>query len=590
MTLEEAYKKRTREFWALQHENGRLKKQLEIAEEAVAAYDELRSLRHENSKLRKQIEKITNQAFTPKEKTELLKEIVSLKRELRWAEKDRDAYHGWWEREHSNHLEITFRINDLEAENRTLRNRIEELEAGYDAEADVRIKALSDEVARLTAILNNNGANSGTPTSKTSIDQKKHIPNSREKTGKSRGGQPGHKKSSLEQFKEDEVSEHVEHVIDVCPDCGTALERSSERIKDEIDYEVKVIKRRHHFVESVCPCCGKTVHEPVPKHLKEPVQYGENVQATALSLLNLGFVSVGRTQRFMDGLLSGNSPCQGYIINLQKRYSKQLKDFGASVRRYCLNADILYWDDTVVFMNTVRGCMRFYGDEHVALYRAHLKKDKDGLDEDNILNLLSPETIVMHDHNTINYNDGYNFTNAECNQHLLRDLQKLYEISHHEWTLELKELISSTIHRRKLIILENGFSFSDDEIGAFFSRFGNILEKAGLEFAADQNEYYTGDERRLINRLRKYGSNYFMWVKDFKVPTSNNLSERSLRMIKCHEKVSGQFYSAETAGYFADIRTYLETCLRNGVNEFEALSRLTGGNPYTLDELLPDGA
>lgn len=81
-----------------------------------------------------------------------------------------------------------------------------------------------------------------------------------------------------------------------------------------------------------------------------------------------------------------------------------------------------------------------------------------------------------------------------------------------------------------------------------------------------------------------------MWVRDFNVPTSNNLIERSLRMIKCHEKVSGQFYSAETAGYFADIRTYLETCLRNGVNEFEALSRLTGGDPYTLDELLSTGA
>jgi len=42
----------------------------------------------------------------------------------------------------------------------------------------------------------------------------------------------------------------------------------------------------------------------------------------------------------------------------------------------------------------------------------------------------------------------------------------------------------------------------------------------------------------------------------------------------------------EYDSYFADIRTYLETCARNGINEFQALLRLTNGNPYTLNELL----
>ena len=50
--------------------------------------------------------------------------------------------------------------------------------------------------------------------------------------------------------------------------------------------------------------------------------------------------------------------------------------------------------------------------------------------------------------------------------------------------------------------------------------------------------------------------------------------------------MSGQYQSVESATYFADIRTYLETCLRNGDNEVTALQRLTSGNPYTLNELL----
>jgi hypothetical protein len=43
-------------------------------------------------------------------------------------------------------------------------------------DADARIAALKDEATRLSARLNNNGTNTGTPTSKTAIAQKKVIP------------------------------------------------------------------------------------------------------------------------------------------------------------------------------------------------------------------------------------------------------------------------------------------------------------------------------------------------------------------------------------------------------------------------------
>lgn len=75
-------------------------------------------------------------------------------------------------------------------------------------------------------------------------------------------------------------------------------------------------------------------------------------------------------------------------------------------------------------------------------------------------------------------------------------------------------------------------------------------------------------------------------MKDFSLPTTNNLSERALRGVKSHEKISGQFESIETARYHAIIKTYTETCRRNGINEFEALKRLCEGNPYTVDEVL----
>ena len=75
------------------------------------------------------------------------------------------------------------------------------------------------------------------------------------------------------------------------------------------------------------------------------------------------------------------------------------------------------------------------------------------------------------------------------------------------------------------------------------------------------------------------------WMRDFSLPHSNNLSERALRSVKSHCKVSGQFESVEYARYHARLKTYLETCRRNGFNEILALHRLAEGNPVSVEEL-----
>ena len=54
-------------------------------------------------------------------------------------------------------------------------------------------------------------------------------------------------------------------------------------------------------------------------------------------------------------------------------------------------------------------------------------------------------------------------------------------------------------------------------------------------------------------------------------------------------KIAGQFQNINSASYYATIRSYIETCNRNGVNEHEALCKLLDGNPYTLQEILAIG-
>ena len=209
----------------------------------------------------------------------------------------------------------------------------------------------------------------------------------------------------------------------------------------------------------------------------------------------------------------------------------------------------------------------------------------ESLDDDNVLNLLTSDTKTMHDHNTVNYNDKYSFENIECNQHLQRDCQKNTDNTCHQWSDDLKEHISTTIKDRNDSIARGEESFSEAYVNEFHRKVDEYLENGWKENEADPGNYGASFEQTLLNRIAKYRRNYFLWVEDFSLPTTNNLSERGLRGVKSHMKISGQFESEAAADNHALNRTYIETCRRNGINEIDALQRLCEGNPYTVAEI-----
>lgn len=275
---------------------------------------------------------------------------------------------------------------------------------------------------------------------------------------------------------------------------------------------------------------------------------------------------------------------------MQKRAASKLEKFIIDLKFYIVHLNLLYWDDTVIMINKNRSCMRFYGNEDVALYCAHMHKNKEGLDKDNILKLLSENTVVEHDHNKVNYNDEYSFINAECCQHLIRDLEKVKtNIPDRTWCTKLKELFIEYNHKRNVLISEKKDHFSEEEFNEFISKINQFLLLGTEEHLADSEVYYANEEKALLIRLMEYRDNYIYWTIDFNLPFTNNLSERALRGIKSKMKISGQFQNIANAEYYAIIRSYIETCYRNNVNGHEALISLMNNEPYTLSEILEIG-
>ncbi|GHU46839.1 hypothetical protein FACS1894200_01270 [Spirochaetia bacterium] len=273
------------------------------------------------------------------------------------------------------------------------------------------------EIEHLKSLLNTDGTNSGTPTSKTAPNKNKKIPNTRKKTDKHRGGQKKHPKHKLKRFEDDKVTKQVEHPLEKCPKCHNELKGPVKETieKDVLDIEVLINKIRHLYHVYYCPRCRKLVHEAIPNELKEENQYGPNVQALALVLMIIGHVSMNKVRKIIKGLSRGEiNISEGFLVKLQRRASGRLKGFIAGLRNLILQQTLLFWDDTVIMIDKARACLRFYGTQLLALYKTHAHKDKAGLDKDNILNLLPDTTIVVHDHNKVNYNKDYSFQNAQC--------------------------------------------------------------------------------------------------------------------------------------------------------------------------------
>lgn len=463
-------------------------------------------------------------------------------------------------------------------------------------EKDKQIEALKMHIARMQSQIDNDSTNSGLPTSKTPIGKKKYIPSSRGKTDKLKGGQKNHKKHKLEPFKDEEATEEIKISPTECNKCHSKNIKELDTYvgKKEVDYEVVLIKRINKFVNYKCEECGNIFHAPIPNDLKEDIQYGKTVQSLAVCLTNEIYTPFNKTVKLVSGITDGQiSMSEGYVTKLQKRAASNLEEYIKEVKEYIPKQEVYGWDDGVISINGKDGILRTYCTDKVALFIGHEKKNEAGLDEDGILLNTKEDTIVMHDHILHNYNDKYNFKNVECMIHLIRRLKKMKNNTNHDWNDDLVELLSKTNKDRNTILRDETNKqdkFEDKYLKELDSKYDEIINKAKEQNKEDITiNYFKDEEERFIKDLIKYKHNYLLWAYDFTLPSTNNNSERNIRPVKSKMKISGQFQNIQYAKYYATIRSYIETCKKNGINIIEACTHLMYGEPYTLEEILQIG-
>jgi transposase len=212
----------------------------------------------------------------------------------------------------------------------SLRCRIGQLER--------EVEELKNQVAELTARLNQNSSNSSKPPSSDPPSVKRAPP--RRLTGKKRGGQRGHKRHRRDLVPPEKVTASLDIKPETCRRCGTALlGDDSDPLRHQVaelpPIEPVVTEYRLHRL--VCEECGENTCGQLPTEVPRGA-FGPRLQSV-LSLLAGAYRLGKRPIQSLARDLFGLTVSTGMICKLEQATSETLAVPVEELREYIRNQD-----------------------------------------------------------------------------------------------------------------------------------------------------------------------------------------------------------------------------------------------------------
>ena len=511
------------------------------------------------------------------------KEILKLQAELADSnarEKTNNRHRQQVLEDMENEYAKALKKKDREIEN--LKNRVIKVERQRDEAKDkLRDKSrelyealtkLDDAVGRnrkLTAQLNRDHENSSISSSM-KVNRKK-IPNSREKTDKKQGAQPGHKghgRKRREPTNRINIPTPAEYIFnaDYIP-TGKIITRQMVNIC------LNVIVDEYSTPEYFNVHTKQRVHAPFPEGVVNDVNYGGSIKSFIYLLNNNCNVSIANVSNFLADLTGGDLRIsQGMINNLAKEFSDKTEHEQRKLFADIQSSPTMGVDFTSVNVNGKKSQVLVCATPVGIMFSARHSKGHKGIEGSAVEDY---QGALTHDHDKTFYK--YGIAHQECLQHVLRYLlDSINNETNLTWSTQMRELIREMIHFRKGLPDDgkNPDEVSPEQVKEFEKRFDEILDLAEREYEYEPPTKYYVKGINLFKKLRNYRDNHLLFLHDIRVPHTNNHSERPLRKIKRKQKQAMVFRSFESLEYLCNCMGIVETIHLRAENLFESIAAI----------------
>jgi len=418
--------------------------------------------------------------------------------------------------------------------------------------------------ARLVTQLKRNHENSSVPSSQK--PNRKKIANSREKTDKKQGAQPGHEGHRRKRQEPDETvylfCQKYENDEDYYP-TGNIIK------KQLVNIVVTPYTVEYHAMEYRDRKTGTRVHAAFPKGVVNDVNYGGSVKALAFLLNTQYNVSLDNTSALISELTDGALKLsRGMINGLTKEFSLRTEKEQLDIFSKLLSASNMGADFTGAKVNGKQSQVLVCAGEGAHMFYARDKKGHEGVKGTPLEHY---QGTLIHDHERTFY--SYGKLHQECLVHILRYLVGSMENEKdRRWNKLMWELIREMIHHRNS--LPDGEEVSSEDVENYETRYIEILETAEAEYEYEPASKYYKDGYNLQKRLREYKDSHLLFLYDSSVPTNNNLCERLLRQLKRKLRQMMTFRSFESLEYYCTSLGLLGMLRRENKNLYKSVSEI----------------
>jgi transposase len=453
-------------------------------------------------------------------------------------------------------------------------------------------------VAELEAELRGHSGNSGKPPSSDTLTQRAEQMEERlsraerrrraravakqlmKKVKRRPGKQPGEAGKTLVMV--DYPDEIFVHAPDLCGGCGASLAdaavASVERRQVFDLPEVRAKVTEHRSETRLCACGHATTGE-FPIEARSAACYGPAIRALAAYLMGRQHLPVKRAAELLSDVV-GVPVSTGFLAGIIPEAADGLAGFLDRLKELLREAEVLHADETGARIAGVRYWFHTVADELLTYLDCHPKRGVQAFEAMGVLDVFCGVLVT----------DGWkpywsleHASHALCSAHVLRDLAAVAEVDAQSgWANAMADLLVEAKLACDAARADGLAVLPAAKLKALRRRYSMILARA---WAAnpDPGRKRTKLEREAYNLLRRLESQRDelcrSWT-DLKIPFDNNEAERSLRMLKLQQKISGCFRTIQGAEAFCALRSYIQTAMKQHVNVLDALRRLFEGDPW----------